>query len=194
MTLSDILALSASGVVMVVYATYLYQVVKGASTPNPATWIIWVTVSLLNAISFVQIADTWYQGLISVTMTVFVSVIFIYSLLKRKFTPLKRLEKGILVLTGIFGLIWLITGNERLANVLMQISLLASFWPTIQGLHLGTAKEKPLPWIIAVLAYLLIIISMILSYNGNWLAFVYPLLNGVIGNGIIAALALCKRQ
>lgn len=194
MNLSDILALSASGVVFIVYATYLYQVIKGDSTPNPATWTIWLTVSVLNAITFVQVADTWYQGMISITMTVFVACLFLYSWKQGKFTPLQKLEKGVLILTGVFGLIWLGTGNETLANLLLQISLLFSFWPTLQGLWRNQAKEKPLPWLLAVVAYGMIITSMLISFKGNYVAFVYPLVNGVIGNGSVAILAIIKQR
>ena len=190
MNWSDSLALLANFVVLVVYTTYLIQVIKGDSTPNPATWIIWLTVSILNAITFIQVADTWYQGLISVTMTIFVAGLFFYSLSRKKFTPLKSIEKNVLVLTGIIGVLWLVTGNEKLANLLLQIALLFSFWPTIQGLRKGLAKEKPLPWILAVMAYVLIVSSMLLNFQGNYVALVYPVLNGIVGNGIVAIIAI----
>mgnify|MGYP007066250053 CR=1 FL=1 len=194
MSLSDKLALLASGIVVLVYLTYFIQMVKQKSTPNPATWSIWLIVSILNSITYVQVADTKYQGMISVTMTVFISLLFVYAYKKKKFTALKKVDKLALQLTGLIGLIWLVTGEEKVANILLQGVLLISFWPTIQGLRKEGAQESPAPWVLAVLAYVVLIMSMIVDFKGNYIALVYPIVNGIVGNGVVAILAVKKNN
>ena len=194
MSFSDILALLASAIVILVYLTYFVQMVKQKSTPNPATWIIWLIVSIMNSITYVQVADTWYQGFISVTMTASITLLFVYAYRKKKFTALKKLDKLALKITAVIGLIWLVTGEEKVANVLLQGVLLISFWPTIEGLRKEEAREAPLPWILAVIAYCVLISSMAVDFKGNYVALAFPIINGIVGNGIVAILAITKRN
>ena len=194
MNLSNMLALLASGIVVLVYLAYFKQMVKEQSTPNPATWIIWLSVSILNAITYVPVADTWYQGLVSVVMSVSITILFIYAYKKQKFTSIKFLEKAVLLLTVIIGLIGLFIQNEEITNLLIQGVLVFSFWPTIDGLRNKGATEKPLPWLLAVGAYCLLIASILVDFNGNYTSLAFPLVNGILGNGIVAILAITKKN
>jgi|GEM_PF-767149 len=194
MQLSDILALAASGLFLVVSLTYFLQIVRGQSTPNPATWTIWLAVSILNTITFARITDTWYQALIPATTAVCLTLLFIYALTKAKFTPFLRAEKIALGITGLVGVLWLFSGDDKLANLLLQGILLFAFWPTVRGLLKGTAREKALPWILSVIAYGLLMSSQLINFHGNYVALVYPFVNGVLGNGVIAILATKKSQ
>jgi len=192
----DTLGYIASSIIMIVYVTYLIQVVRGQSTPNPATWLIWITVLTLNTVTFFLTVKNIPICLISLMGSLNSLTIFLYSLRKKKLTGLGHLEIFILILTAIIGLVWYLTSNSGLANALIQIILIISFWPTLNGLIKGTAKEKSVPWLLAVLAYTFTLSAVLINPNSdyNYVELAFPMVNGILGNGSIAVLAILKNK
>ena len=189
----ELLGLISGLLLIPVYWSYYLQTRKGESVPNPATWLIWVVVMLFNGATYTIMVDNWLEGFISITAPILLLTSFIYFLTRRKFTKLGRTESIILMLTFLIGIVWKLT-NATVSNLCLQAILAFSFWPTIKGLLWGDNKEKPLPWLIAVVAYGFTITANVINFNGDYAKLIFPLINGVIGNGSVAVIAIIKNR
>ncbi len=190
MTAGNILAVFANILLIVVYIAYMRQVVKGQSTPNPATWIIWFIVMLINSCTYILIIGNLYKSAIAVSAAIFIGIVLTYSLVKGKFGPLKRLEIIVLATTVAIIVFWIKTGDAHISNLLLQIIILISFVPTAIGLLRGDLKEKIFPWALATAAYLFQIVALLIDFKGNYVSIAYPFINGICGNGSIAVIIL----
>jgi hypothetical protein len=189
-----ILTVLANVLMVGVIITYFRQVRNGTSVPNPATWLIWTVVSVMNAISyFVVMQGNLWQSLISIVMTVGFLITFSYSLLRGKFAALDFFEEVTLVLVFVIGILWKTTGETELANLALQVIFLISFVLTIRGLLAGKLREKPLPWVLAFFSYVCVIISLTLQPDVSWIAYAYPIVNGILGNGSVMAIILFQQ-
>lgn len=191
---AEIFAVAASITVVFVYLTYFKQVARDESIPNPATWIIWLVVNLLNAATyFLVVSGDHWKSLITVITSSCVIGIFLYTLSRGKFAKIQLTEKVCLGLALAVGMFWQTTNNARVSNLMLQLVFVISFIPTATGLWRGNLKERWHPWGLAVLAYLFQICSLLSDFDNNWIALAYPVVNGVLGNGSIALLSIIKK-
>ena len=82
-----------------------------------------------------------------------------------------------------------VTASEsRIVSSLLQVILVISFFPTIRGLLKHELREKGLPWNLSVLAYSLMVLAILVdpTVENRAIALVYPIVNGVLGNGSVA--------
>ncbi len=121
MDLISLLAIAATITILLVYITYFHQMTKGQSTPNPATWTIWLAMMLLNAITYALIVQDFSKALFPTVTSILVGLMFTYSIIKGKFGPFKKLEVVILILALLIGIGWQITGNAIPAMQYWQI-------------------------------------------------------------------------
>ncbi|MDO8643470.1 MAG: hypothetical protein Q7S00_00700, partial [bacterium] len=130
--------------------------------------------------------DLW-QSMITIIATTGIFLIFLYSLFRGKFTRLGKVELFCLVAAFLVGIVWKTTGDAIFANLLLQGIYFISFIPTVLGLLKGTMKDRSLPWVLAFIAYALMIIVILLRWSeGSWAALAHPIINGLLGNGSIA--------
>src|SRR3989344_3493625 len=163
---------------------YLKQVIKNESTPNPATWIIWVVVTILNAATyFAVVEENFWIALSSGVTALMIFIIFVTSLFKGKFTKLNRVDTIALVLAIGIGIFWQLSGNAIISNISLQIVFIVSFYPTIHGLLAGESKEKPISWFLGCCSYVLQILNILLN-PVTLLALVFPVIQ-LVGQGTV---------
>lgn len=167
---------------------YLRQVVRGRSTPNPATWLIWLVIGLINATTyFLVVEGNLLRSLSLILVNLGILVITLYSFFRGKFSPIGATELSCLSMGLAVGVLWQVTGNPILANLTLQVVYLISFVPTILGLHRGRLYERPWPWVLAVGTYVFMILAVVASWRrDSWVALAHPVLNGLLGNGLVA--------
>ncbi|MFZ2150527.1 MAG: hypothetical protein WAZ12_01875 [Candidatus Absconditicoccaceae bacterium] len=187
--MSTILGIFA-GLLLLVSGTFiLIQVKKGLSTPNLTTWLINLCVGTINAFTFYEVVNSnIYQSLIMFMSLFTLIVIFFYTMSKGKFAKLNQLDIILFILAIFVGVVWKLT-DDRLANLLVQIVIFIANSATIIGLWQKKLREYYVSWIFAVSAYIVAITSIMLSSNQDWLAYFGPILNGVIGNGLVLILS-----
>ncbi len=112
-------------------------------------------------------------------------------LLPSKISKIEIIMFGLAIAIGIF---WQITSNDRISNLILQVIYIISFVPTISGIIRKRSKEHPTAWIAASISYLFSIISIALANQIDWIAFIHPVVIGLLGNGIVAALIIHQRQ
>ncbi len=189
--MSNVLSVLSSLCILAVYLTYYIQVRKGTSVPNPATWLIWTVVILMNSVTYFSFMHgDWLKSLYTAVAAVCVASLFIFSVVKGKFGRIGWTEWAALALCIFVGVLWKTTGNAIVANLALQTVLFISFLPTAIGLLKKELREGPMPWSLATFAYVLTVISLLLDWRpGNASSLAYPIVNGVMGNGLIAAIA-----
>jgi hypothetical protein len=176
-----------------VAVTYLLQVIRGSSIPNPATWFIWLVVMVLNTVTyyFVSKRNVWVVLTPSI-ITLGMLVILGYSTYTGRIGKVKRVEVVCFLLAVVVGTFWLTTRKAVISNLMMQIVLAISFVPTIIGLLKGELREKALPWNLAVLSYCFLIASILVGSEWTWVQLAFPAVNGIVGNGSVALITKFK--
>lgn len=162
-------------------------------------------------------AERWRKSAMSIIMTVLTGLVALYALITQSFTSPTRYDALCGIACLVVGAVWLRSGrwsktasrwqwwqywemNEAaLINLCVQAIFLISFLPTIIGVANGAARELWLAWLIAAVAYGVNIAGLLAGDghgpNGNWrqgdyLELAYPIINGVIGNGVVAFVVL----
>lgn len=193
--MTEAFSLIANLLIIVVMATYLHKVVSGTTTPNTATWLIWLVVMTINTLTYYQVVGGNLKEVgISALATAGIIAIFVYSLFRGKFSRIGAIDGVVLALAIVIGAIWQTTGDAVLANLALQVVLLISFIPTAHGLVTGILRDHPLPWVIAVLSYCFQVLTVLSGAEGwTWPELAFPILNGIIGNGSVLCIIVWKR-
>lgn len=173
-------------------SSYLKQVVKNESTPNPTTWIIWVIVTVINSATYFSVVGNVWIALSSAVTAAMVFLIFVLSLSKGKFTRLNKVDVVSLVLALVIGIFWQVSGDVIVSHISLQIVFIVSFYPTIHGLLTGGSKENPFAWTMGCCSYILQILNILFNPI-TLLALVFPVIQ-LLGQGAIAMLAYHKRK
>jgi len=178
-----------------VIVTYFRQVAHGDSIPNPSTWLLLTTISLMNAVSYFAVVqgNIWQSWYVFV-MATGLSSIFLYSLFKGKFAKFGTIEIICVALAVCVGIIWKTTGNVYVAHLSLQIILWISITPTLYGLWRGTLREKAFAWNLTILSHVFAAIGILTSGSFIWIALVYPLITGIIGNGSVVLILLLQNK
>lgn len=188
--------LSIIGGVLLIAAFYCYfrSVAKNTSTPNPTTWLIWLVIFIMNTITYFMVArESIWQTMITIVAALGILAIFFYSLFRGKFARVGAIEVLCLVIAVAVGVVWKMTKDPILANLLLQFIYVISFVPMITGLVRGTLKEKVLPWVLAFGAYIPTIIIILINWNtSSWVGLVHPIVNGLMGNGAVILLVAIR--
>jgi hypothetical protein len=184
----------ANVAMVVVYFIYFRGMVYGPTRPNPATWIIWVGANAVNAFSYRAVVGDISAAVLPYIVLLLSIGISVYAFTRGKFSRLEPLEVGALVVALAVGVLWRVTGDARFANLSIQVVYAISYVPLVVRFVRGTAREDPAPWIIAVIAFVFMVVSIFVSGNRDPAAFVYPIVNGILGNGTIVVLAIRERS
>jgi len=195
MDLSYLFGLIAGLVALLAYGTYFSQIIRGKSTPNASTWGIWLLLSVINTFTYFLVTNgNIWQSLIVFAVTFATAVIFIYSAIRGKFSKVTRIEVLVFILALAIGIFWQTTSNFRISNLLLQVIYLISIIPTVTGVIRGTGKEHYVAWVIAFIAYMFSTASIYFAPDVDWIAFVYPIVNGLMTNGIVIVSIFYKKH
>ncbi len=191
MTLSQILGLLSGFTALIGYGFYFRQMAKGQSTPNPSSWGIFFLAGIINTFTYLTVVkgNIW-QSLFIIVITLCLFSVLVYSSIKGQFTKVKGLEVIIFLLAMGIGIFWQISDNARLSNLLLQGIYVIAYIPTYVGLIKGTAKENYLAWLICVVSYSFATLALFADYPDDWIAFVSPIVNGILGNGLVVILII----
>lgn len=191
--MSEACAWIASLLGLATVVIYLSKVIKGSTTPNTATWLIVAVVITMNTVSyFAVVGGDLKKAAIGITVNVGILVVFGYSLAKGKFARLQKFDAVSLAMALIIGVVWKASGDAIIANMALQSVLFISFIPTFLGIMRRQLRDHPLPWGLAVIAYGFQILTVISADSWNWPELIYPFVNGIIGNGMVAVAIVWK--
>lgn len=195
MLLSQIFGALSGVFALISYGIYFRQIAKGQSTPNPASWLIFFFASIINSFTYFSVVESnIWQSLFVFVVTICLFGVVVYTSIKGSFTRVKALEVMVFISAILIGVFWQLSDNARIANLVLQIIYVVSYIPTFVGVANGTAKENHVAWAVAVVAYLFATFSLVANFPADWIAFVSPILNGIICNGIVVLLILKRKK
>ncbi|MFH0892327.1 MAG: hypothetical protein V1867_06120 [Candidatus Falkowbacteria bacterium] len=174
------------------YFLYNLQAKSGKSTPNIASWGIWVFLAALNAFSFREMSGQTVLALQFFTGSVACALTFLYVLSIGKFSRPKPREVAALALGLLSVAVWWIFRSASGANMIVLLALVISFIPTWEGVWSDPFKETPLTWVLWTAAYGFTIVAIIIM-RGQLLSFFTPAAC-LIMHGAVAILSTEKRK
>ncbi len=148
---------------------------SGSIRPNPASWSIWAFASILNLISYAEMTGDWPKVILPAACSVMNMITFLACLFKGRLRKLKTIEWTILIFDAAIVLFWWFSKSALYANLLLQVSSLISFLPLIFDVWKKPSIEKPMPWLLWTVGYMLLFSIVLLRWE-KWEDAVYPLL------------------
>jgi hypothetical protein len=170
-----ILGISAALLHGTAYIIYNIQAKRGDSKPNVVSWSVWAFMATLNMLTFIEITSIAH-ALQYVVGTLAAVITFILSLVWGKFTLPNKSEVKIFLLCIIAVGVWWYYKNASVANLIGIVAFLISFYPTLVGVYKNPTKERYIPWLIWTSAFAINLINNIISWNGDIVSILNPLI------------------
>lgn len=177
------------------YIYYVQLVKKNEIVPNTTSWLIWSYGNAIVCINYLFLGEgiSWSESLpvVCAISNVFAGIYFLRKTLKskKKFDRPQNYEAVILFSDLVITSYWLFTGESVVTSFLLQISVFVSFIPITYETWKDPKSEKPGPWVIWSIAYLLFFISE-LGYD-EWTKLVYPV-HYLVWHALIASISSLK--
>lgn len=177
----------------VAFYKYYQQTLKRISNPNAATWILWFVISLLNCLTYFDMSKNialTFLPAISTASCMLTAIVFFY---KGSLSKLDFLDNIALGMGLMAALIWFRYQSAEYSNLIIQPSIMISFIPTYRGAIKRNTERNSLPWLIWSVAYIVQIVLVFLTWDGNSLRFAYPV-NCLILHLGIAMVSIVKNS
>lgn len=192
MDLAVMLGASAGAVYALGYVLYLRKTLAGGNRPNPASWFLWVFLTVLNCVSYLSLSGDAVKAVIPVVSSFFCLAIFLFALAKGRFTRIDAADGAALALGIVAAGAWWSLRSPVAANLLMQGCLAVSFVPTLRGVWRDPSVEKAAPWLAWSAGYVLTFCVIALRWRGQPQDLIYPV-NCLFLHGGVGVLALRRR-
>ena len=174
---------------IVAFLFYNKQMIRGESTPNTATWTIWVFLGTLNASSYFFTSEDFVKSILPVVSTIGCIGTYIYVIIKGKFSRLDWTDSFVLGLGMVASALWYYYKSATIANMIIQVAVLISFIPTWRGVIKNPKIERVFPWFLWSAAYIVNIVIVLLRWKSQPQDLVYPI-NCLILHGSVGLLSL----
>lgn len=157
------------------YYEYWKHVYKGSIKPDTASWSIWTFGALLEAVTYIYVSQDLIKSILPIICTICALAFFIYALVTKHFSKLNTFEIALLVGDIFISIIWYLTSDALLANILLVVTAIISFIPIIIHSYTNPENEDSVPWVIWSIAYFCMCITVMLRWSG-WGSIIYPLI------------------
>jgi len=174
------------------YLIYNIQTRLGKSEPRIITWLIWVFLTILNALSYNVMSGDFVATLQFFMGSVACIATFLYVIMIGKF---KRPERNDWLMFGLAALavaVWAIFRSATGANMIILLATAISFVPTLIGVWEDPFVETPLAWNLWTTAYI-ISTTNLLFRDCPAVAFIGPVAM-IFAHGAIAVLSTESRK
>lgn len=192
------LALGIVAAVLHGVAFYFYakQMKLGQSKPNIATWSITVFLMLLNALTFQDMSKDKVSTLQLIVGFAGAVVVFLYALVRGKFSRPRPTELVALLFGICAGIVWYLLREATGANMIILFALLVALSPTWKGVYQDPFNDTPRSWVMWSTAYSITTVNILLGMsNPDWhaVSLVNPVV-GVAAHGLVAFLSRENRK
>lgn len=155
--ISIVFGLSAGAVQLIGYIVYNYS---AGEKINTGSWSMWALAGIIDFTSFFALTGDWVVSFLPAVCGLAAFATFVYAIVRKRFSWPDRTDSAFVGVDAVITAIWYFT-NVVVANLLYQISTVASFIPLCRGLLSGREEEKLSPWLIWSLAYSLLTVSVL---------------------------------
>ncbi|MGO8696439.1 MAG: hypothetical protein ACLQVY_01785 [Limisphaerales bacterium] len=174
MEASKVLAIASGVAYTVAYLDYNRQVVKGATRPNGATWLIWSVIAGVSTTSYLKASGDVWKSVIPIINICLCLATFVLAVSLKKFKQPDPMDFIALLIGAIAVVVWKQYGSAKYANLIVQFAILSGFIPTWRAIRADPWCEQPRPWWLWTTGYFLAGVVVLLRWNGQWFDLVYP--------------------
>ncbi len=176
-----------AGVIQLIgYFVYL-KLSKGKA--NTGSWLIWTLSAVVDLISYSYVTGgDIVKEILPAACALACVLTFSYLLIKGRFGKPDKADWFMIGAdTAISIAWWQQIMNAIAANLMLQVSTVASAFPMVRGILKGKEKESLAPWVIWTTAYACHIVSVSTSLD-RWEELAYPVANGFMNVAVIMAI------
>lgn len=185
--LFQIVGLIAGLVQVVGYIDYISLVRRGEiESPNTGSWVIWSYGNAMVCWTYIIGGELRLEESLPFVCSIACFLTGFYFLIIGKFKKPKTYEVIILLVDIAITIYWIVCDDTVATQILLQISVIASFAPIIKETYADPSSEIRRPWVIWSIAYTLLLFAEWPS-SELW-KLIYPI-NYIIWHGIMAILA-----
>ena len=183
MSVTLIIAIISTLLQLAGYAIYNRSVWTGRVRPNLSSWLIWGDISLLNTTSYFSLSrHDFVVSLMPFTVTA-VNVLTLFIILRKgTFQRIGRVDAAALAISAVAVLLWQVSGSW-VANLMVQVAIIVGTVPTIVGVWRDPLVERPLPWLLWSLSFVIAIVVVTMRHV-SWVAYASPVIQMVMYIGI----------
>lgn len=174
---------------------YLKTVYRHATVMNPASWGLWMMLSMLNVTAYLMIAESWWLAIIPMLSCLSTICVFSLALYVHAAAPIDWLDETAVVVGIIAVGAWIGSGSAAYATIIIQLAFCVGFIPTFRSMILGRTHEPLGPWVFWTLAYFANLFAVGFAGSLSPAEYAYPLTSIVlhaIGVSLIAAAVAAK--
>lgn len=175
MTTTLAFAITSTILQLVGYGIYNRAIWSGRVRPNLSSWLVWGGISLLNTFSYFSLSKhDFVVSLMPFTVTA-VNVITLFIIIRKgTFQRIGRPDAAALAISALAVVLWKLT-DSSIANLMIQIAIIVGTIPTILGVWRDPSVERPLPWFLWSLSFVIAIV-VITMRNVSWVAYASPVI------------------
>lgn len=144
------------------------------TSPNTGSWSVWAFGSVVNLLTYSSMSNDWVKDILPAVCSLACIVIYVSFLRQGKFEVPTLSDILIFSIDIMATMVWFSTNSPLMGNIVCQASDAISFIPIIKETMRNPRRERPLPWIIWSIAYVLDVILVIIRWR-QWGDMVYPI-------------------
>lgn len=166
-----------------VYCTipYIIAVIKRQTVPHQLSWLVFVIMN--GIVLFSQYLEGGRQSIL-IALTFFIGSLIVFLMsLKYGTRDTSKWDKALFCFALATIVVWLLTKSNVLAIWLTVLIDVAATSMMILKLRTQPNSEAPLPWILAILAYVFACLSLI--GTSSTILYVRPVFGGFVCNGAL---------
>ena len=191
MEFSGILGIVAALIHTLAYLDYNSGVLKGTRKPNGPTWIIWATIATLSATSYFSMSGDLAKSALPLMNIGLCIATFGIAWWLKCFKKPSKYDVGALVIGLSAGVIWKIYQSAEYANLILQVAITIGFMPTFLLVWENPRAESPRPWLIWTFAYIVMLVTVMLRWRGQWYDLVYPI-NSIVLHTAVTTISIVR--
>ena len=165
--------------------------------PHPVAFGIWLIADIVNYITYISFSEYWVGPLIMPLGAAITVALGTVKLIRNKNTTkitLGRTDVFAITISILSLLVYCITGNGKLSNIMIQLILFMGFVPLVTNLVTTKRTDEPLlPWILFFIGWVLTCGETLMGYTSP-IELIYPFINGLVGCGVILGISFYNKH
>lgn len=183
---SLLLGLLAASLHSAAYWFYVTRMRRGHSQPHPTSWLIWVGLTTMNAVTAFDITGKPLLSLQYVAGALGAGIVCWHLKRTAQFTRPTRREQLVIGLSALAIAARILTGDPNTAPWFIALAILVSSQPTMERAYANPRAETALPWMLWIAAFTTTGVNNYLE-GAAFTAYVVPI-TGVLVDTTIAFL------
>lgn len=190
MNFANITGLISTAVAVYCTVPYIVAIFKGKTKPHQLSWLVFVIMN--GIVLFSQYFEGGRQSiLIALTFFIGSSLVLLLSF-KYGTRDTSRWDKALFIFALITTIVWFLTRSNALAIWLTVLIDLAATTMMILKVRAQPSSEDPLPWALAIFAYIFSCLSLIGTQAT--ILYVRPVFGGFVCDGALLLAILYYRK